>query len=389
MYFIPNDNEKKKVLFVANTGFALFNFRLPLMKSLSARGWSVVAVANDEADFAYKFSKEGIKFININIDHKGKNPLADADLIRRLKALYEQETPTFVHHFTIKPVIFGSAAAKLAKVPAIINSITGLGYVFDKGGILMRAVMALYKFALSGRPKVIFQNKDDYQLFVSNNIIQETNAQVILGSGVNTKTIYPDITKKSDSGLRFSLVSRMLWSKGVGEYVAAAEKIKKQYPEIEFFMAGGASGGGAQGNPDAIPEKWLYDVKAKGNVNWTGRIPFENVMDLLDNSDVVVLPSYYPEGVPRSLLEAAAKGKAIITTNTPGCREVVVNGVNGFLIPPKDVDALTNCVLTFIRQPELIKQMGIASRKRAIEIFDEQKILDQTFKVYENAEITL
>lgn len=372
-------------MFIANTGFALFNYRLQLMKFLSNQGWSVVAIANDEADYVNKFSNIGIRFININIDHKGKNPIADVALIWRLKSLYDQESPSLVHHFTIKPVIFGSLAAKWAKVPAIINSITGLGYVFNKRGLLMRTSMMLYKFALSGRPRVIFQNNDDYQLFISNNLIKKTNAEVILGSGVNTKVFYPNTIKRSDANLQFLLVSRMLWSKGISEYVSAAERVKKQYPETKFILAGGASGGGAKGNPDAIPEKWLNEVNARGIAKWIGRIPFEDVMILLDNSDVVVLPSYYPEGVPRSLIEAAAKGKPIITTNTPGCNEVVLEGVNGFFSSPKDVESLANCMLNFIREPELINKMGIESRKRAVDIFDEEKILEKTAGVYKEA----
>ncbi|KKO20944.1 MAG: putative glycosyltransferase [Candidatus Brocadia fulgida] len=354
----------KKALFVANTGFALFNFRIPLMKYLADEGWSVVAVANDEAGYADKFSREGIKFINIRIDHKGKNPIADALLIWRLKLLYNQELPTLVHHFTVKCVIFGSLAAKWAKVPVVLNSITGLGYVFAKDGLLMRTSMMLYKFALSGRPQVIFQNKDDYQLFVSNNLVKKANARVILGSGVNTKVVYPNTTRRRNNSLQFLLISRMLWSKGINEFVHAAEKIKKQFPEINFVLAGGASGAGAKGNPDAIPEKWLNDVNARGIARWVGSIPFEEVLILLDDSDVVVLPSYYPEGVPRALIEAAAKGKSIITTNTKGCKEVVVDGINGFLTPPKDVESLARCMLKFVQEPDLINKMGVESRKR-------------------------
>ncbi|MCC6325468.1 MAG: glycosyltransferase family 4 protein [Candidatus Brocadia sp.] len=376
---------KKKALFVANTGFALFNHRLQLMRLLSNAGWSVVAIANDESDYIHKFSKMGIKFINVNIDHKGMNPLTDAAIVWRLKSIYKHESPVLVHHFTIKPVIFGSLAAKWAKVPVIINSITGLGYAFYKGGFLMHTVMMLYKLALSGRPQVIFQNNDDCRLFISNNIVKKTKAKIILGSGIDTKTIYPNTKKRCDNAIQFLLVSRMLWSKGINEYVHAAEKVKKQFPGTRFIIAGGASGGGAKGNPDVIPEKWLRNFDAKGIIQWVGRIPMENVMTLLDNSDVIVLPSYYPEGVPRSLIEAAAKGKPIITTNTPGCKDVVVDGLNGFLMPPKNVELLANCMIKFIQDPGLIERMGLESRKRAIDLFDAEKILDKTVKVYKEA----
>lgn len=355
------------------------------MKYLSKKGLRVVAVACDEADFTDRFEKESIRFINIPIDHKGKNPINDAALIWRLKSLYKKESPDLVHHFTIKPVIFGSLAAKWAKIPAIVNTITGLGYVFEKCRYLKRIVMELYKLALSGGPQVIFQNNDDYHFFISKGIIKESNARIILGSGVNTEKILPNMRKRNNGNLRFLLVSRMMWSKGIREYVLAAEKIKKEFPQTSFVMAGGASGGGAKGNPEAIPEEWLNDVNKKGNVKWVGRIPFSKIMTLLDNVDVVVLPSYYPEGIPKSLLEAAAKGKPIITTDAPGCKEVVADGINGFLIPPRNPDSISNCMRKFIIQPELVEHMGAESRKRAVKIFDERKILDQTMQIYKEA----
>lgn len=216
-------------------------------------------------------------------------------------------------------------------------------------------------------------------------MLKKTKAKIILGSGIDTKTIYPNTKKRCDNAIQFLLVSRMLWSKGINEYVHAAEKVKKQFPGTRFIIAGGASGGGAKGNPDVIPEKWLRNFDAKGIIQWVGRIPMENVMTLLDNSDVIVLPSYYPEGVPRSLIEAAAKGKPIITTNTPGCKDVVVDGLNGFLMPPKNVELLANCMIKFIQDPGLIERMGLESRKRAIDLFDAEKILDKTVKVYKEA----
>lgn len=375
----------KKALFIANTGFALYNFRLALMKYLSDTGWCVIAVANDEADFFTRFEKKGVRFIHVPIDHKGKNLVSDLQLVWRLNLLYRKEAPDLVHHFTIKPVIFGSIAAKLARVPAIVNSITGLGYVFKKGGILKKIVSDLYKVALTGNIKITFQNNDDYDFFVSNRIVNKENASIILGSGVNTDEIRPTTGLIKNNHFTFLMVSRMLWSKGVREYVSAAEKIKKKFPKSSFVMAGGASGGGAIGNPEAISEDWLKAVNEIGCVKWVGRIPFQDVMDLLDNSDVVVLPSYYPEGVPRSLIEAAAKGKAIITTDTPGCREVVVDGINGFVVPPKDIDSLEKSMIKFIRQPEIVYDMGVESRKRAVDLFDEKKILEQTASVYKAA----
>jgi glycosyltransferase involved in cell wall biosynthesis len=376
---------KKKALFVANTGFSLYNFRLALMKYLNNAGWYVTAAANDEAGYVNKFADEGIKFINLTIDHKGKNPISDFLLILKLYQLYRREMPDLVHHSTIKPVIYGSIAANLTGVPAIVNTITGLGYVFLKGGIIKHMVVGLYKIALNGNSKTTFQNYDDYNYFVSKKIIKSQNSIVILGSGVNTDFIHPTVKSTQKKNLKYVLISRMLKSKGIVEYIKVAERIKKQFPNISFQMAGGHSLSGAKGNPDIISINYLRDVNKTCKVRWLGRIRPEKVMDLLDNSDVVVLPSYYPEGIPRTLIEAAAKGKAIITTDMPGCREIVVDGINGFLVPPKNIDALESAMIKFIRNPELIIKMGAASRKRAIKIFDEKIIIEQMTSVYKEA----
>jgi glycosyltransferase involved in cell wall biosynthesis len=299
-----------------------------------------------------------------------------------LNSIYKQEKPDLVHHFTIKPAIFGSIAAKWARVPVIVNTITGLGYVFEKPGLIRSLVEHLYRFAFFGRPNVIFQNRDDFHFFLSKGLVRRGKAHIVLGSGVNTELFRPARSINSEPGLTFLLISRMLWSKGISQFVVAAERIKKDFPNTRFIMVGGFSGGGAKGNPDAIPEDWLRNANQKGYVRWLGRVPLERVITLLDNCDVFVLPSYYSEGVPRSLIEAAAKGKAIITTDTPGCREVVRQGVNGFLVSPKDTDSLTTAMTEFIRKSYLIKKMGKLSRKRAIELFDEKKVIQETMMIY-------
>ena len=377
----------RRILYVANTGFALYHFRLPIMKHLLDKGWSVMAAANDEADFQAKFAESGIKFINVSIDHKGKNPIRDMALVAKLKALYVAESPDIIHHFTIKPVIFGSLAAKIAHVPAIVNTITGMGYSFKQGGFLKWLTLWLYRLALAGGPQVIFQNHDDYRFFIRNGIVKQANGRVILGSGVDTEKIRSVESRRCNENLRFLMVSRMLWSKGVGDYVSAAEKIKTQFPETVFRMVGGASGGGAKGNPESVPDRWLQDVNSRGAVQWVGRVPFEEVMAFLDEADVFVAPSYYPEGVPRSLIEAAAKGKPIITTDTPGCREVVVDGVNGFLVSPRRPDMLVDSFSNFILNPGLVREMGAQSRNRAVDLFDEKKILNQTIRLYNEADL--
>lgn len=374
----------KKIICVSNTGFSVYNFRMHLLARLADEGWEVVVAANDEDNYQNRFEKKGFRFVDVDIDHKGKSILSDLSLVLELRRLYRREKPSLVHHFTIKPVIFGTLAARLARVPYIVNTITGLGYAFINENWVKKVVLALYWLAFSRNVKAIFQNSDDYDLFVSKHIIKSKNGYVILGSGIDTNEIQP-ITHAMDVNDRqicFLLIGRMLWSKGVEDFVKAAETLKQKYSKVKFIMAGGASGGGAVGNPDAIPENWLRAVSQAGYVKWLGRLSFHEVLALLDHSSVFVLPSYYPEGIPRSLIEAAGKGKPIITTDTPGCREVVEEGLNGFLVPPKDPKALASAMCEFVRDPSLVHKMGIESRKIAVEIFDEQIILKQTFGVY-------
>jgi glycosyltransferase involved in cell wall biosynthesis len=375
---------KKKVIIVANTGFTLYHFRLPLMKHLLKSGWEVVAVADEEADFGNRLLREGIRFNDVRIDHKGKNPVADISLTCRLLETYRSEKPLVVHHFTSKPVIFGSLAAKLANVPVIVNSMTGLGYGFQRNDWLKVITAGLYRMAMAGRTQVIFQNRGHYRLFVSDGFVKSTNAHLILGSGVDTRKVFPVEKKNSNSPMTFLLVARMLWGKGIEEYVQAARIVKSRYPETCFKMVGGQSGGGAKANPDSIPKAWLQKVNSEKIVNWIDTVPFGKVLELLDQADVFVLPTFLPEGIPKALIEAAAKGKAMIAADTPGCREVIKDGINGFLVPPRNPESLAAPMIRFIENREWVPRMGKASRELAVDLFDERKIFEQTVKVYDS-----
>ena len=376
----------RKAVFVANTGFALFNFRMSLIEHLCTTGWEVIAAANDEGNYKSKFAAKGINFVDLQIDHKGKNPFFDMLFIAQLFRLYKLEKPNLVHHFTIKPVIYGSVAAKLARVPRIVNTVTGLGYAFLKDDFFQKMVANLYRIALVGRPSVIFQNQDDQDFFVAKGIIKEHQSHLVPGSGVDTKKVYPIGKKRANICLKFLFVSRMLWSKGVAEFVAAAEKVKRQYPEVEFLMAGGFSGGGSAANPDAVPVQWLQEKNDRKIITWLGRISNEKVLLLMDQCDVFVLPSYYPEGIPRTMIEACAMGKPIITTDTPGCREAVRSGENGFLVRPKDIGALVEKMRYFLLHPDEIITMGDRSRYKAETDFDEEIVISKTCLIYKKAE---
>jgi glycosyltransferase involved in cell wall biosynthesis len=377
----------QKAIYSANTGFNLFNYRISGMQLLASKGWSVVAIANDEADFKEKFKRRGFRYIPIQIDDKGQNPLKDMLYFSKLLSIYRKERPALVHHFSSKPVIFGSLAAKATRIPAVINTVAGIGYPLVKGGLLTFITKALLKLGCQGRPQTIFQNNFDLDYFTRNKIVNPTNTHIIPGSGIDTNLVRPGNNDDSNNRMQFALIARMLWTKGIKEFVDAAAEIKQVAPHAYFVMAGGASVAGAKPNPEAIPEQWLIKIHRAGPVKWIGPKPFLDILQLLDRSQVVVLPTYHPEGVPRSLIEAAAKGKPIITTDIPGCRDVVFDGVNGFLIPSKDRHRLKQKMLKFIEHPELIKTMGTASRKIAKDKFDVRSFLEKTEYVYREATV--
>lgn len=370
-----------KVLLVGNTSFSLLHYRLPLMRELIVRGMEVVAAANDEEGYGEKFRELGVRFVPLGIDHKGLNPFVDAMLLLRLAGLYWRERPRVVHHFTIKPVIYGSLAARMIGVPHIVNTVTGLGYALMKRGILRSLVVRMYRVSVSRRCGMIFQNRSDMEEFFRLGI-GGVRRVVIEGSGVDTNELRPREGLEQRSGVRFAYIGRMLVSKGVLDFIDAARVVKQRYSQARFVMAGGSSGGGAKAARDAIACEWLESVNREGIVRWIGRVSFERVKDLLDWTDVVVLPSRYREGLSRCLIEAAAKGKAIIAANVPGCREVVVEGKNGYLVWPGDVDGLARRMISFVERPDLVRTMGCFSRKIAVERFDARKVVQETLCFY-------
>ena len=370
---------KRTIALVGNTGFSLYHFRRHLVRGLLERGHSLVAIFQDEGGFAERFREMGVTPHCIRIDHKGMNPVADAHMAWTLWRLYRRLRPDVAHHFTIKPVLYGSMAAKLARVPVVANTITGLGYAFEQDNALQKVVRVLYRLALHGPPRVIFQNRDDMRLFVQRGLARPDQSRVILGSGVDTLALSP--APRPHARRRVIFIGRMLWSKGVREFVEAAQSVKLSHPEVKFTMVGGYSGGGSASNPQAVPRQWIDQAVASGAVEWLGAMEHDQLMDLLDACDVCVLPSYR-EGLPMTLIEAAAKGKALIAADVPGCREAVRHGENGFLVPPRNAKALTDCLRGLLDDSGLVAAMGSASRRLAVETFDARAIIEQTLAVY-------
>jgi glycosyltransferase involved in cell wall biosynthesis len=276
--------------------------------------------------------------------------------------------PTFVLGYTVKPVIYGSLAGWLASVPRRFALITGLGYAFQgegQRGRLQKLVQALYSMAIARVEKVFFQNPDDEALFRQRKILQaSTRSFVVNGSGVDLNEFA--VAPLPPGPPRFLLIARLLGDKGVREYAHAARLVRARYPEAKFGIAGWIDE-----NPDAISKSELDAWVAEGTLQYFGRM--SDVRPALENSSVYVLPSYR-EGTPRTVLEAMAMGRAIITTDAPGCRETVINGDNGFLVPVKSVDELAQAMISFVQRPALMQTMGLRGRQLAEEKYDVHKV---------------
>ncbi len=365
-----------KIIYVANTDWYLFNFRLSLMKAMADRGWEVLAAAPVSA-YWEKLEEAGIRFWPLRVDRKGKNPFRDLGLVFRLFRLYRRERPEIVHHFTIKPVIYGSFAAKLVPNVFVVNAVTGLGYVFEEKGWTQKVVEGLYHPALKGKSVAIFQNPENFSYFVKRKLVSEERSFLVKGSGVDVQTFAPEDRERKEpgKGTVFLMVARMLWDKGVREFVSAAGLVRKTFPDAEFWMVGGVD----KGNPSSVPVSWLREAEARGDVKWWGHR--EDVVSFFREADVVVLPSHH-EGLPKTLLEGAAMGKPLIATDIPGCREVVADGENGMLVPVKDAGKLAEAMVFMIKNSLVRKKMGEKGRQKTVREFSDVRVVEETIGVY-------
>jgi glycosyltransferase involved in cell wall biosynthesis len=370
-----------KILILANTGWYLRHFRLPLAMAARDLGHEVVLACPNDADVS-RLEQAGFRWVEVKLSRQGMNPLAEIVSLWRLVRLYRQEQPDLVHHFTIKCVLYGSIAARLAGVHAVVNAITGMGYAFSGKSVAARFAgfwaSLLYRLALGGT-QVIFQNPDDCAAFVKRGFIQPDSGFLIRGSGVDVAQFKPCAEFAQARTLTVLLASRLLWSKGVGEYVAAAARVRRQLPDVAFLLAGVPDAG----NPDSILPSVLLQWEAEGAVTPLGQR--EDMAELMRQVDLLVLPSRYGEGVPRCLIEGAASGLALVASDTPGCREIVQDGVNGRLVPPGDVEGLAQAILSLLQDDKLRTEMGEKSRQLACEGFSEEQVITRTLQVYQMA----
>jgi glycosyltransferase involved in cell wall biosynthesis len=368
-----------KVIFFANTDWYLYNFRLPLAKFLRAQGFEVVMLSPLGA-YGPLLEAQGFRWIGLEMDRRSLNPARELALIRRISAVYGVEKPDIVHHFTIKCVVYGSLIARWHGIRNRVNAVTGLGYVFAdnsyKARLLRPVVRNLIKATLGGEgSRLILQNKDDLAAFAEAQLAPVDRTHVIMGSGVDASRFRPNTPERSSGPLRVLLASRLLWDKGIREYMEAAKLVKEAGLPVEFLLAGNPD----PGNPASVAESQIAKWKEGAEVRYLGHVG--EMPRLLADIDVAVLPSYR-EGVPRSLLEAAACGLPIITTDVPGCREVVTHGVNGLLIPARDPAALAAAVRFMWERPEERARMGMAARQSVLRNFEQSIVFDKTFAVY-------
>lgn len=364
-----------KFLVIAGYADSLVGFRKPLITALLDKGLEVHVTAPgllSNKDIVLELTALGIIVHDISMQRTGTNPIADSKALFSLYRLIKNIKPDYVMGYTVKPVIYGTLAAWLARVPHRFALITGLGSAFmdEEGGKYSRtriAIQNLYKIALKHCEVIFFQNPDDELLFSQLKIISiNANTCIVNGSGVDI-TEFNSAAVNNHKAPRFLLVARLLVGKGIREYAYAAQQVKLLYPEVQFDLVGWIDV-----SPNSITQSELEEWIADGTINFLGRL--SDVRPAIQESSVFVLPSYYREGTPRTILEAMAMGRAVITTDAPGCRETVVDGENGFLIPIKDTNALAQAMLRFVEQPELIARMGKRSRMVAEEKYDVHKV---------------
>jgi glycosyltransferase involved in cell wall biosynthesis len=374
---------RRHVVLVTNTGWSMVRYRGELLRGLLERDWQVSAVADFSAHDMAGLRNLGVDPTRLEVEGAGQSPLEDLGYLARLARLLRRLQPDLVHNFSIKPVIYGSLAAKLVGVRGIVNTVTGGGRLrVDQSGPVPHVIRQLYRLALRGRPVTIFQNRDDLELFVSDRLLARDRAACIPGSGVDTRALAPDFSIPPMTRTCFVMASRMLWTKGVADFVEAARLIKPRYPKASFVLFGGSAEHYDSKNPDFIPKAWLEERNREGIVAWRGFTAPVVIEAAMRSAAAVVLPSQ-AEGLPRTLIEAAAAGAPIITTDTPGCRDTVIDRKSGFLCPLNAPARIAEAMAQLLEQPDLIIAMGSAGRELALARFDRTKVIEATLAIYE------
>ena len=367
-----------KLFIVVNVDWFFLSHRLPVALAARDAGWDVTIVTADTGKLK-EIEKHGLKVVNLPMSRSGMNIIEELKTLRFLYYLYRKEKPDVVHHVGMKTILWGTLAAKFSKVNGVVNAISGLGGFFaeDNKGLLSMVMPMALRFS-HNRPNLlcIFQNDDDWNLYVRHRIIRHEQGRFIKGSGVDLKD-YCYTQEPSEGKIKVILTARMIVEKGIFLLTEAAERLRSSYSDsVEFQLVGGLDD-----HPDAITKEQMDAVCDGKYIKWLGYRT--DVRDLLKASHIVAFPSYYMEGLPKSLIEADAIGRPIITSNSVGCKEAVIDGYNGFLIEPKDVDALTEKLDLLIRDKSLRVKMGRNSREYAEKYFDIETVKEKHLVIYQ------
>ena len=368
-----------KILIVSNTSWSLLNFRRNLIKYLADKGFCVIACAPSD-EYTESLKALVHEFYPVEIDAYGVNPFVDIKLMANYFSILKKVMPNVCLNYTIKPNIYCTLAANVLSIPCI-NNIAGLGQVFIRDSVLTLIVKTLYRISLKKSKKVFFQNEDDMDLFLKNNIVSKVSVEKLPGSGICVDTYRSSSEREAESGkLKFAMISRLLKEKGVHEYVEAARIIKKKYGGVQFEIVGFVD----VKNKKMVSVEQLEEWDKEGVVKYLGYT--DDVKSYLETVSCVVLPSFYREGVPRILLEAAAMCRPLITTNVIGCRDAVEDNVNGYLCEPRNIDSLVECIEKMIGLSTSEREsMGIKSREKMSKEFDDGIVNERYLRAIQGA----
>ena len=370
-------SDNKRILYVVNVDWFFISHRLAIAEEAKKNGFEVIVAAEDTGR-SQEIIDKGIQFINLSFSRSGTNPIKELITVLKFFKIYYNAKPDVIHHITLKPVIYGSIVAKLLSIKSVINAVSGLGYNFTQGRInlISKIMLRLMKYGFGNNTCFIFQNKDDFMELSELGVLSpENNIFLIKGSGVNLEEFYPTPFPSFDR-IKIVLPSRMLWDKGVREFFQAAGTLRANYHnKIQFVLVGMSDEGNKAGISVNLLTQWVDGDYFK----WIGHR--DDIFEVYKNSHIVVLPSYR-EGMPKTLIEACAMGRAIITTDAIGCRECVDEGINGCKVPVKDAQSLADAIEFLVNHPNKIIEMGIASRLKAENEFDINSVISTHLEIY-------
>jgi glycosyltransferase involved in cell wall biosynthesis len=367
-----------KLLFLVTEDWYFCSHRLPPARAARAAGFEVVVATRVNRHRA-AIEAEGFRIVPLEMRRKSMNPLRELAAIAELVRIYRRERPTVVHQVGMKPMVYGSLAARIARVPGVVNALPGLGFVFTSKTVFARALRVFLTPALrvllnTGRSVLILQNPDDCAVHVDAGTIVPDRVRLIRGSGVDIRSFTPGAEPAGNPIVM--MASRMVWGKGVGEFVEAARLLRSRGASARFVLVGDSD----HDNPAAIPVSKLEAWHDEGTVEWWGHR--DDMPHVLAQASIVCLPSANGEGIPKVLLEAASCGRPLVATDAPGCREIVRHGDNGLLVPLHDAEALGAAIGRLLHAPDLRRQMGERGRRLVEAEFSDTRVAEQTLAVY-------